>query len=113
MFVAHSPKAMLALLHAADQAITLGFGGRGRYEPTQFEFPGRAHSAFTCLAWLLVGQALALRLPALPPKVRARHTEVRPDRVSLLPEEWWPGRRPPVGHGHLGESQDCIRFAGI
>ena len=90
VFVAHAPQAMLALLHAADQAMTLGFGGRGRYDPTQFEFPGRAHSAFTCLDWLLAGQALVLRLPALPPDDRGRHTELRPERDALLPEEWWP-----------------------
>jgi hypothetical protein len=81
---------MLALLHGADQAMTLGFAARGRYEPAQFEFPGRAHTAFTCLDWLLAGQALALRLPPLPPKVRGQHTELRPEHVALLPEEWWP-----------------------
>jgi hypothetical protein len=84
---------MLALLHAADQAMTLGFGVRGRYEPTQFEFPGRAHTAFTCLDWLLAGRALALRLPPLPLQVRGQHTELRPERVALLPEEWWPSPR--------------------
>ncbi|MGH2743401.1 MAG: hypothetical protein ACRDN8_13170, partial [Thermoleophilaceae bacterium] len=93
LFVAHSPKAMLALLHVADQAMTLGFGGRGRYEPAQFEFPGRTHTAFTCLDWLLAGQALALRLPELPPTVRGKQTELRPERVALLPEEWWPRRQ--------------------
>jgi Replication-relaxation/Type IV secretion-system coupling protein DNA-binding domain len=90
VFVAHSPQAMLALLHGADQAMGLGFGGRGRYEPAQFEFPGRAHTAFTCLDWLLAGRALALRLPALPPQVRGQHTELRPEHVALLPAEWWP-----------------------
>ncbi|MGI8944774.1 MAG: replication-relaxation family protein [Thermoleophilaceae bacterium] len=93
LFVAHSPKAMLTLLHAADQAMTLGFGGRGRYEPAQFDFPGRAHTAFTNLDWLLAGQALALQLPPLPPHVRGQHTEPRPGRVALLPEEWWPTSR--------------------
>jgi Replication-relaxation/Type IV secretion-system coupling protein DNA-binding domain len=92
-FVAHSPQAMLALLHAADQAMTLGFGSRGVYEATQFEFPGRAHTALTCMDWLLAGQALALRLPPLPPDVRGRHTELRPERVALLPENWWPAGR--------------------
>jgi hypothetical protein len=93
VFVAHSPKAMLALLSGADQAMTLGFGGRGRYEPAQFAFPGRAHSAFTCLDWLLAGRAIALRLPPLPPPVRGEHTELRPEPVSLLPEDWWPAGR--------------------
>jgi len=101
VFVAHSPKAMLALLHAADQAMTLGFGGR--YQPTQFEFPGRAHSAFTCLDWLLAGHAFALRLPSLPPPMRRRHTELRPDHVALLPEEWWPpATGSPQGPGRAG-----------
>jgi hypothetical protein len=90
VFVAHSPQAMLALLHGADQAMTFGFGARGRYEPAQFEFPGRAHTAFTCLDWLLAGRPLALRLPPLPPQVRGRHTELRPEHVALLPAEWWP-----------------------
>jgi hypothetical protein len=84
---------MLTLLHAADQAMTLGYGRRGRYEPTQFEFPGRAHTAFTRLDWLLAGQALALRLPALPPDARGRQTELRPERVALFPDEWWPAAR--------------------
>jgi hypothetical protein len=95
VFIAQSPRAMLALLHGADQAMSLGYGGRGRYRPAEFEFPGRAHAAFTCLDWLLAGRALALRLPPLPPQVRGRHTELRPEHVALLPEEWWPpeGRR--------------------
>jgi hypothetical protein len=94
-FVAHSPPATLTLLAAADQAMTLGYGGRGRYDPAQFDFPGRAHTAFTCLLWLLAGRAIALRLPPLPPQVRGRHTELRPEPVALLPEDWWPakGRR--------------------
>jgi hypothetical protein len=95
VFVAHSPKAMLALLHGADQAMTLGFGARGRYQAAQYEFPGRAHTAFTCLDWLLAGRALALRLPALPPQVRGQHTELRPAHVALLPEEWWPATSRP------------------
>jgi len=70
--------------------MTLGFGRRGVYEPVQFEFPGRAHTAFTCIDWVLAGQPLALRLPPLPPQVRGRDTELRPERVALLPETWWP-----------------------
>jgi hypothetical protein len=89
VFVAHSPQATLALLHGADQAMTLGFGARGLYEPAEYEFPGRAHTAFTCLDWQLAGRALALRLPPLPPQIRGQHTELRPERVALLPEEWW------------------------
>jgi Replication-relaxation len=91
VFVAHSAKAMLALLQGADEAMTLGFGARGCYEPAQFEFPGRAHTSFTCIDWLLAGRAVALRLPTLPPQVRGRSTELRPERVALLPEAWWLG----------------------
>ncbi|MDQ3647578.1 MAG: replication-relaxation family protein, partial [Actinomycetota bacterium] len=90
VFVADTPQAMLALLHAADAHMTLGFGARGRYDAAEFDYPGRAHTAFTCLPWLLAGQALALRLPQLPPEVRGSHTELRAERVALLPEEWWP-----------------------
>jgi len=90
VFVAHSPQAMLALLNRADQAMTRGFGGRGHFEPARFEFPGRAHTAFTCIEWLLAGRPVALRLPVLPPEVRGQHTDLRPERVALLPEDWWP-----------------------
>lgn len=98
VFVAPDSRAMLALLHGADAAMTLGFGGSGRYDPATFEYPGRAHTAFTCLDWLLAGQALALRLPALPPQVRGTQTELQPERVALMPPQWWPhpGPRPPT-----------------
>jgi hypothetical protein len=94
LFVARTPKATLTLLHAADPAMSLGFAARGRYDPAAFVYPGRAHTAFTCLDWLLAGQAVALRLPSLPPGVRGHHTELRPELVGLLPEEWWPGPAP-------------------
>ena len=94
LFVARTPKATLTLLHAADPAMSLGFAARGRYDPAAFIYPGRAHTAFTCLDWLLAGQALALRLPPLPPGVRGHHTEPRPELVALLPEEWWPRPAP-------------------
>jgi hypothetical protein len=45
------------------------------------------------MEWLLAGEAIALRLPTLPLEVRGRETEIRPERVSLLPEEWWPVRQ--------------------
>ncbi len=93
VFVALDPRAMLTLLHGADAAMTLGFGGPGRYDPSTHEYPGRAHTAFTCLDWLLGGQAFALRLPALPPQVRGTHTELKPERVALLPPDWWPRPR--------------------
>jgi hypothetical protein len=92
VFVTHQARAALALLSAADQAMTLGFGAPGRYEPATFEYPGRAHTAFTCMEWLLAGQGLALRLPALPPQVRGSETQMQPERVALLPEAWWPTR---------------------
>jgi Replication-relaxation/Type IV secretion-system coupling protein DNA-binding domain len=92
VFVARRAEAIPALLHAADRAITLGFGARGHYEPAAFDYPGRAHTAFTCMEWLLAGEAIALRLPKLPPEVRGSETELKPDRVALLPEEWWPAK---------------------
>jgi hypothetical protein len=90
VFVASRADKIPPLLHAADRAMTLGFGAPGRYEPASFEYPGRAHTAFTCMEWLLAGEPLALRLPPLPPEVRGRETEMRPERVALLPEQWWP-----------------------
>jgi hypothetical protein len=95
VFVALSPKLLFTLLRTADSAMTLGFSNAGRYDPAEFDYPGRAHVAFTCLEWLLGGQALALRLPALPPRVRGAETELRPERVALLPEEWWPSQKHP------------------
>jgi len=97
VFVARRAKTVLTLLHRADRAMTLGFGPPGGYDPSGFEYPGRAHTAFTCMEWLLAGEAMALRLPALPPQVRGSETELRPERVALLPEEWWP--RPRRGGG--------------
>jgi len=93
VFVARRAKTVLTLLTRADPAMTLGFGSPGSYDPSTFEYPGRAHTAFTCMEWLLAGEPLALRLPALPPQVRGGDTELRPERVALLPEEWWPQRR--------------------
>lgn len=90
LVVAATPKTLPALLHAADPAMTLGFAGRGHYDPSAFTYPGRAHTAFTCLEWLLAGQAVAFRLPPLPPQVRGTGTELRHERVALLPEDWRP-----------------------
>jgi hypothetical protein len=92
VFVARRAEGVMALLHAADLAMRLGFGAPGRYEPAAFDYPGRAHTAFTCMEWLLAGEAIALRLPALPPEVRGSETELKPERVALLPEQWWPAR---------------------
>jgi hypothetical protein len=92
VFVAGRAEAIPPLLHAADRAMTLGFGEPGRYEPAAFDYPGRVHTAFACMEWLLGGEAMALRLPALPPEVRGSATELKPERVALLPEEWWPAR---------------------
>ena len=90
-FVAQTPDAMLRLLHAADTAMTLGFANPGSYDRSAFDYPGRSHTVFTCIEWLLAGAALALRLPAVPPGVRGSETSMRPERVALLPDEWWPG----------------------
>jgi hypothetical protein len=95
VFVAHRADKIPPLLDAADRTMALGFGAPGRYEPAAFDYPGRTHTAFTCMEWLLGGEALALQLPQLPPGVRGRETELRPQRVALLPEQWWP---PPRRH---------------
>jgi hypothetical protein len=92
VFVGRRAEAIPALLHAADGAMALGFGAPGRYEPAAFDHRGRAHTAFTCMEWLLAGEAVALRLPALPPEVRGSETPLKPERVALLPEEWWPAK---------------------
>jgi hypothetical protein len=92
VFVAQTPDAMLRLLHGADAAMTLGFASPGSYDRGGFDYPGRGHTLFTCIEWLLAGQALGLRLPALPPDVRGSETAMRPEHVALLPEEWWPRR---------------------
>jgi Replication-relaxation len=92
VFVARRSEAIPTLLHAADRGMTLGFGAPGRYDPAAFDYPGRAHTGFTCMEWLLAGEAIALRLPMLPPRVRGRETELKPQRVALLPEQWWPAK---------------------
>jgi hypothetical protein len=51
-----------------------------------------AHTAFTCLEWLLAAGAIALRLPSLRPQVRGGHTELRPEHVALLPEDRRPAK---------------------
>lgn len=42
------------------------------------------------MEWLLAGQAVALRVPGLPGQVRGRETQMQPERVALVPEQWWP-----------------------
>jgi hypothetical protein len=44
------------------------------------------------MEWLLAGEARTLRLPILPPEVCGSETELKPERVALLPEQWWPPR---------------------
>jgi hypothetical protein len=58
---------MLTLLAVAEYAMTLGNSGRGRHEPARFDFPVRAHTAFTCLEWRLPGPRDRARQPPLPP----------------------------------------------
>jgi hypothetical protein len=67
-----------------------GSAAGGVTSPRISSFPGRAHAGFTCLDWLLAGQALALRLPPMPPQVRGQHSDLRPGRAALLPEAWRP-----------------------
>lgn len=88
-FIAREARSIPSLLDTADKAMTLGFGAPGRYEPDVFEHPGRAHTAFTCIEWMLAGRGLALTLPPLPPGVRGKETRMQPCRTALLPEAWW------------------------
>ncbi len=66
--------------------MTVGFASAGSYDRGGFDYPGRAHTVFACIEWLLAGPAIALRLPALPPDVRGSETAMRPEHVALLPE---------------------------
>lgn len=65
------------------------------YDRGSFDYPGRAQTAFTCVAWLLAGEGFALRLDRLPPEVRGSDTEMPwPERIALFPEAWCPTPRP-------------------
>lgn len=92
LVVAITGRDLMVLLHAADTAMTLGLGKQGQYDPATFSYPGRAHTVFTALEWLLGGQAIGLQLPPLPPNVRGHDGELAPERVAILPESWWPSR---------------------
>jgi Replication-relaxation len=89
VFVAQNPKAALRLLARADEEMAVGIGLPGQQRDS-YQFHGRTHTAFTCMTWLLGGQAYALRMPPLPPGVRGRDTPLDAQAVALLPEAWWP-----------------------
>jgi predicted transcriptional regulator len=95
VFVARHSRGVDALLAAADRSMSLGFGAPGCYDRSSFDYPGRAQTAFTCVAWLLAGEGFALRLDRLPPEVRGSDTEMPwPERIALFPEAWCPTPRP-------------------
>ncbi len=77
---------------AADPVMTLGYAAPGVYDEKEFDYPGRGHTAFTCMQWLLAGYGHAMRLPDLPPRLRDYEDRMEPELVALLPEAWWPAQ---------------------
>ena len=92
VFVARSPRAALRLLARANEVMTVGLGISGHDRQT-FQYYGRTHTAFTCIDWLLAGQAYALRMAAVPPERREGMLLADAEAVALLPEAWWPRPR--------------------
>lgn len=90
VFATTQPERILELMKLADETLTLGYAAKGEYSAAAFAYPSRRHVVFCCLDWILGGQALGLRLPALPPAARAAGESLRPETVALLPEDWWP-----------------------
>jgi hypothetical protein len=72
--------------------MTLGYAAPGVYDEKEFDYPGRGHTAFTCMQWLLAGYGHAMRLPDLPPRLRDYEDRMEPELVALLPEAWWPAQ---------------------
>lgn len=92
VFVADEARAIPALMAAADPVMTLGYAAPGVYDEKEFDYPGRGHTAFTCMQWLLAGYGHAMRLPDLPPRLRDHEDRMEPELVALLPEAWWPAQ---------------------
>ena len=92
VFVARSPRAALRLLARANEVMTVGLGISGHDRQT-YQYYGRTHTAFTCIDWLLAGQAYGLRMAAVPPAERREDAlHIDAEAVALLPEAWWPRR---------------------
>lgn len=87
VFVCQSPKAALTMLSHADELMTVGIGLAG-HDHSTYQYFGRTHTAFTCMNWLLAGQAYALRMAPAPPTVRG-DAPWEAEAVALLPESWW------------------------
>lgn len=92
VFVADEARAIPGLMAAADPVMTLGYAAPGVYDEKEFDYPGRGHTAFTCMPWLLAGYGHAMRLPDLPPRLRDHEDRMEPEIVALLPEAWWPAQ---------------------
>ena len=71
--------------------MTVGLGISGHDRQT-YQYYGRTHTAFTCIDWILAGQAYALRIAPVPPEPRGGALHVDAEAVVLLPESWWPAR---------------------
>ena len=97
VFVARSPRAALRLLSRANDVMTVGLGISGHDRQT-YQYYGRTHTAFTCIDWILGGQAYALRLATVPPERRDDAQLVDAEAVALLPESWWPKRPTSAGN---------------
>ncbi|MDQ3678215.1 MAG: type IV secretory system conjugative DNA transfer family protein [Actinomycetota bacterium] len=89
VFVARSPRSALRLLARASDVMTVGVGISGHDRQT-YQYYGRTHTAFTCIDWILGGQAYALRMAPMPPERRDDALLVDAEAVALLPEAWWP-----------------------
>lgn len=89
VFVSHDEKSARTLLKKADDTMTVGVGLPGQ-DPRTYQYYGRTHTVFTCLPWLLAGQAYALTMPDTPPLVRGRDAAWDPEPRALVPEAWWP-----------------------
>ena len=89
VFVARSPRAALRLLSRANDVMTVGLGISGHDRQT-YQYYGRTHTAFTCIDWILGGQAYALRVAPVPPDRQDDAIPIDAEAVALLPEAWWP-----------------------
>ena len=89
VYIASSPRHALRLLARASDVMTVGIG-TGGHDPQTYHYHGRTHTAFTCIDWLLGGQAYALRMAPVPPEGRDGAPVIDAEAVALVPEAWWP-----------------------
>jgi hypothetical protein len=71
--------------------MTVGLGISGHDRQT-YQYYGRTHTAFTCIDWILAGQAYGLRMAAVPLGEREDALHVDAEAVAVLPDAWWPRR---------------------